>query len=336
MIHPLRTLCLVPALALLGACSMQESTTKWSPRVEEPLLDIHDAFAFAGTIQLPEVPPEEYPDLHNVFRLSDSVVSGSEPAGEDALRRLAEDGIKTLISVDGKVPDAEGAARLGMRYVHLPIQYKGMSEDELSKLAKTFRELEGPFYVHCFHGRHRGPAAAAVGRLVLDGATRAQTLAEMRQWCGTSAKYDGLFRTLATADIPDETATRALDFDFPSRAPSPGFRDEMVNISRSFENLERLAELDFQVDPEHPDIDPLNEATILRDSYAAAHDTEEVTVAPLDFRDWMEASVEDTAAIVEALDRHLAGESGALEQARVTLDRVANTCNECHRGYRNQ
>lgn len=327
---------LLPALwVLTSGCSLQEPAPKGSPAVEPPLVGVHDAFAFAGELKLPQVAPEDYPDLHNLFHLSSTIVSGSEPHSEEALRRLADDGVKTIVSVDGKVPDADTAARLGMRYVHVPIQYKGMTEDELAKLAKTFRELEGPFYVHCFHGRHRGPAAAAVGRLVLDGAPRGQTLAEMRQWCGTSAKYDGLYRTLATADIPDEATTSALEWDFPAAAASPGFRGEMVIISRAFEHLELLAERDFEVDPEHPDIDPLNEATILRDSYAAAHDTDEVRSSPLDFRDWMDASVEDTRAIVEALDAWRGGEDEARPRAHAALDRVANTCNACHKVYRN-
>ena len=74
---------------------------------------------------------------------------------------------------------------------------------------KTFRELDGPFYVHCFHGKHRGPAAAAaLGRIAVDGVPREQAIAEMRQWCGTSEKYEGLYRTIAEVLRPDaEDAT---------------------------------------------------------------------------------------------------------------------------------
>ena len=48
----------------------------------------------------------------------------------------------------------------------------GINEDEIAMIAKTFREVEGPFYVHCYHGKHRGPAAAAIGRVALDGLGR--------------------------------------------------------------------------------------------------------------------------------------------------------------------
>ena len=40
-------------------------------------------------------------------------------AFNDGLRRLAEAGVRTIVSVDGAVPDLDAARRWGMRYVHL-------------------------------------------------------------------------------------------------------------------------------------------------------------------------------------------------------------------------
>ena len=149
-------------------------------------------------------------------------------------------GVKTILSVDGKPPDAETAAKLGMKYVHVPIQYKTITPEETAEIAKTFRELEGPFYVHCYHGKHRGPAAAAVGRVVLDGASREQAIAEMRQWCGTSQKYEGLYRVIATGDLPAEAETRKLAWSFPARHSAGGLKGMMVEGSRAFDNLKDL------------------------------------------------------------------------------------------------
>ncbi|MHC5022009.1 MAG: protein-tyrosine phosphatase family protein [Planctomycetota bacterium] len=155
-----------------------------------------DAYALAEQAPAPELEVQEFPGLHNVIQLSETIWSGSEPHGEAALKKLSELGIKTILSVDGKVPDAATAGKYGMRYVHVPIRYSGIKLGELKKIAKSFRELEAPFFVHCFHGRHRGPAGAMVGRLALDGATREQALAEMRL-CGTASKYRGLYGTIA-------------------------------------------------------------------------------------------------------------------------------------------
>ncbi len=141
-------------------------------------------------------------------------MSGSEPEGKAAFQKLQEMGIKTILSVDGKAPDAELAIKHGMRYVHVQIRYRGTTEKEQLEIAKTFRELKAPFCVHCFHGKHRGPTAAALGRWVLHEVSRSQAIAEMRQYAGTSGKCEGLYATIACAEIPDDRAARDCAFDF--------------------------------------------------------------------------------------------------------------------------
>ncbi|MDP6369233.1 MAG: hypothetical protein QF615_06460, partial [Planctomycetota bacterium] len=121
------------------------------PLAARPLPAGVNALEASLSLELAEMEGEEHPSLHNLFTLSPNIISGGEPATSAALEALALRGVKTIVSVDGKVPDSATAAQLGMRYVHIPIQYKGITEDELLALAKTFRELEAPFFVHCFH-----------------------------------------------------------------------------------------------------------------------------------------------------------------------------------------
>ena len=198
-------------------------------------------YGFATKTPLPERKPEDSEGLHQVFRLSDNIISGAEPVGEVAFRRLAAMGVKTILSVDGKTPDAAIARKYGMRYVHVPIQYKGITEDQILQIAKTFRELEAPFYVHCFHGKHRGPAAAAIGSVALDGLDRDTAIAEMRQWCSTAQKYEGLYATVATADIPTAAETAAFDFDFTSSHRFTGMRDAMITLTRSWDEVKPVS-----------------------------------------------------------------------------------------------
>jgi len=295
-----------------------------------PLIGVANAYEAAGRRKLAEQAPEESSGLHNVYQLSESVISGSEPHGDEAFERLAAMGVTTILSVDGKVPDEAAAARHGMRYVHVPIHYSGISEDELVRIAKTFREVEGPFYVHCFHGKHRGPAAAAVGRLVLDGAPRTQTLAEMRQWCGTSSKYEGLFQTIASGGMPSSQVTARYAWDFPAAHPLGGFRHAMVEVARHWDNLVALEKRDWQPDPKHPDVDAKNEAAKLADLFARANGLAEVKKAPEDFRDWMDTSVEESDKLLRSLN---AGESAKASKA---LRVVKQSCASCHAGYRNR
>lgn len=294
------------------------------------------AYDLAGKMQLPKVAPREVHGLHNVFQLSAQIVSGSEPHGEEAFAELQKLGVKTILSVDGKVPEAELATKYGMRYVHVPIQYKGISDDELLRIAKTFREVPGPFYVHCFHGKHRGPAAAAVGRVVLDAVPREQALAEMRQWCGTAKSYEGLFRTIATQPIPTAQQTASLAWSFPAAQPLGGFREGMIEAARADDHLKALMGRGWQADPAHPDVDAANEATKLADVLAQCAKLEDVTTQPKDFQDWMATAVRESAALRDALTGQRKEANPKLKDlADGAYKKLAKGCADCHATYRN-
>lgn len=322
-------------LAALAACGGEDGTQRPELAVAPPLTGIGDAYAAAETVKLAAPHPEDATGLHNLFHLSEHVISGSEPHGDPAFRHLAGLGVRTILSVDGMTPDAETAARYGIQYVHVPIQYKTISRDELLRITKTFREMPGPFYVHCFHGKHRGPAAAAIGRLVLDGTSREQAIAEMRQWCGTSAKYGGLYGVVATAAIPTAEETQAYDFDFASAKPLTGFAAAMVRISRPYDFLEAAAKRGWSGDEEQPDLEPANEARILAEMFRRTQELVDTEMRPEDFQKWMDQSVTESARLAAALAKVKAGEAAGQEEATAAFAALKQRCDSCHAVYRN-
>lgn len=306
-----------------------------SARVDEPMFaGPGTAYEAAVLITLPKTSPENHPPLHNVFELSENIISGGEPENEEAFRILQEKGVRTILSVDGKVPDAELAAKYGLKYVHVPIQYKGITEAEVAKITKTFREQEGPFYVHCYHGKHRGPAAAAIGRLALDGIPREEAIAEMRQWCGTSSSYEGLYATVAFGDIPPEYQTRAMDWDFPAANELEGIAGAMVHISRAHDAVKAASKNSWQPNPNHPDLNALNEAVKLADLFKRAQDLKDVASEPEDFRQWMLDSMDQAANLRDTIRAMEAG-TASMEQANAAYKKLAATCSACHEKYRN-
>jgi hypothetical protein len=310
----------------------------------EPTAPLHyngTAYELAGATTLGESQSQELPGLHNVFQLSEQIISGSEPQGEQAFARLGAMGVKTILSVDGKRPDAETATRYGLRYVHIPIQYKGIADADLAAITKTFRELEGPFYVHCFHGRHRGPAAAAIGRLVVDGATRQVALAEMRQWCGTAEEYEGLYATVATAQLPDEPATATLDFTFPAAQVLDGVRGVMIPVPRAHDRLKLLAARGWATDPTHPDVEPVNEAEILEQLFEALEHQPDAREMPDDFRGRVRDARSTSHELIEALrvgrqglPPHESLQGEARRRADAAMAGLKQSCNACHAAYR--
>ena len=307
--------------------------------VPAPLPAGEKAYDLAGAFELPEAFPDDSPDLHNVFQLSDNIISGGEPHSEEALKKIADMGVKTILSVDGKVPDQETAAKYGMRYVHVPIQYSGIDVQERLHIAKTFRELEGPFYVHCFHGKHRGPAAAAIGRVVLDGVPRERAVAEMRQWCGTSKKYQGLYETIARAAMPTPEDTQLIQWKFPAAHEFRGIRHAMIGISRIHDHLKALKGRDWAVDPNHPDLNASNETAQLIGIFKIAKATSEAEMKPEDYRVWMRESVEASEALLEVLRAEPAPDAADYgtwkESASAAFDEVNTLCIRCHEPYRN-
>ena len=330
------TVTLLAALAalLLPACGDHGATAE-AVTVAEPIELQGSGYEAATKTPLPERKPEDGDGLHQVFHLSKNIVSGAEPEGEKAFERIAAMGVKTVLSVDGKTPDVAAARKYGLRYVHVPIRYSGITEDEIDKIAKTFRELEGPFYVHCFHGKHRGPAGAAIGRLVLDGASRQQALAEMAQWCGTAEKYEGLFQTIATAEMPTAEQSRASTFAFDEAHPFEGIRSGMIRLTRAWDNVKYLEKGDFAPNAEHPDLDAVNEAEKAKQLLVQMHESGELLSKPQDYKDWMKESAEGSVELHKALYELKDGDKEALATARKHFTTVKNACSHCHKAYRN-
>lgn len=339
---PTRLLLLLPLVTACSSTPPEERAalrSEATPRPADPLVLQSTAYEAAAQVSLPQVPPSEGPGLHNVYRLSEDIISGAEPEGPEALAQIASWGVKTILSVDGKVPDAATAEALGMQYVHVPIQYSGIDEEELLDIAKTFRELQGPFYVHCYHGKHRGPAAAAVGRVVLDGVPRDQAIAEMRQWCGTDSKYEGLYSAIATMPMPDDAQSEAWDFDFTPAHEYEGLRAGMIELARKWDLVKAAKKRQWAADPAHPDVDPLQEAVQMYQIFDAVSGLGDTRTYPDDFRAWLEDGRSGSEQLQRALTE-CSKDAAALDgvawraDADTAYARVSNACASCHAAYR--
>lgn len=340
---------LITALAslTLAACGLQGVRGQRSVTPAPPAV-LDNAYEVAGDVDLPGQMALDIDGLHNVVFLGPQIISGAEPENERSFERLRRWGVRTILSVDGKVPDAASAERHGMRYVHVPINYKGLGQDHLTHITKTFRELEGPFYVHCYHGRHRGPAAAAIGRLVLDGIPREQAIAEMRQYCQTSPKYAGLYRDVASATIPSSELTDDSDFDFSPAHQFEGLRATMVEMARLADRLEAALDRGWAPDPEHPDVDVLQDATQLHQLLVASRDYS--GGRPAEYDGWMQTAIDGSSELLRALsdcsqdagagptpDREgLDSAQGWALRAEEAFLAMDASCSACHVAYRNE
>lgn len=266
--------------------------------------------------------------VSNVIQVSPRIISGSAPEGAVGFGELKQAGVKTVISVDGTTPDVELARQFGMRYVHLPIGYHGLDHKRQLELARAVRDLPGPVYVHCFHGRHRGPAAAASAAVVLGDLTAEEAVAFMRN-AGTSENYAGLYACVRKLVAEAQQEIDAIPAEFPEIAPMPDFVKGMAAMQTALDHLQEIRDAGWVAPPDHPDLVAESEARQLESLLASLLEDPYKDDMPADFPELMRKSRDAASAFNAALRE--AEDAGELAPK---LKRVTNSCKECHVLYR--
>ena len=284
------------------------------------------------------VPPQlrdqcrrKYPGLQNVVAYHKGYYSGSVPNGEAGFETLSGLGVRTIISVDGAIPDVAAAALRGMRYIHLPIGYNGFDEQRRLELARASRDaiVRGAVYVHCHHGKHRSAAAAGTVAVTLGWATPEEMIARMRV-SGTSPTYKGLYSSTANASAAPMEALDAVDANFRSMCRPAGLVRCMVEIDEIMDHLNAIKEAAWLVPPDHPDIVPAAEAGRLVDLLRFLEHDHRAQAQPARFMDSLRASRDAAQRLEDAL---MVGASSGGQLSNL-LGRIAASCTDCHASFR--
>lgn len=273
--------------------------------------------------------PLEIPGVHNAFRASPQIYSGSQPEGDAAFAAIAKLGVKTIVSVDGSKPDIEAARKHGLRYIHLPYGYDGIPTHRVVELAKLSTTGEGPFFVHCHHGLHRGPAAVAVMCETAEGWSADKAVEWLRQ-AGTSADYPGLYRAASSYKAPTKEELASIK-SFPEVTQPSTLVDAMVKIDEHFSNLKLAQKAAWKTPLGHADLAPAHEATMLWEQLKEIARTADTAKRPEDYR----ARLRDSEQAADAL-RNLLREPKDLALVETAFKKVSATCAACHKKYRNE
>lgn len=269
--------------------------------------------------------------VHNYFRLSPNLASGASPESDADFEALAKAGIKSIVSVDGAKPPVDLARKHGLRYVHVPIGYDGIAPATALELAKTFVTLhkDGPIFVHCHHGKHRGPAACSIARMMIDGVSAEETTAWMKV-AGTDPKYSGLYATVREFNPPSEADLATVEAPMPEAAPTPPLREAMVAVDNHWDALKLVKKAGWAATAEHADIDPAHEATILAEAFRELARQPAIAEKPDDFRTWLKSSEDAAWALSKALTKGAVDTNAADAQFKV----LADDCAACHKAHR--
>ena len=262
--------------------------------------------------------------VENLLRFRDGIYSGGEPKSDEAFSALAHLGIKTIISVDGAKPKVDIARANGLRYVHIPIGYEGISDSAADSLTRAARECKGPLLVHCHHGRHRAPAAAAIFGMAQGAASNDESIRFLKS-AGTSRDYAGLWRSVAEYRVPPRDAALPALME---TAKVDSLTTAMVDVNRAFERLQLCRDAGWQAPEDHPDLVPAREALLMGEGFheasrAARDDGKRLLQKYL-------ARAERSAVTLE----HLI-ETRDFNAAAVQFEGIEKSCRRCHETYRN-
>ena len=299
--------------------------------------------AIAADPSLQDLPrPEPVAGIENVWRMDSNLLSGGDPVGESGLQLFKSKGVKTIVSVDGAAPLLEVSKQLGLRYVHIPIGYDGIPVDSQRLLSQAFAQLPKPIYVHCHHGKHRGPAAASIMARFGLGWTPEQA-SKFMKLAGTSADYPGLYESVKQFEAVNFKDVAAIKTPLPESVDVPALVDLMVQVDSRFDHLKAWSAKTLQghgngTKPSSK-IDPVQEAVQLRELIRESSRLPECRDKPDLFRESMSHLESDLSTWIETIKAEGSSESLS-DQTKSKLSAIlkssANRCVTCHRSFRDR
>lgn len=257
--------------------------------------------------------------------------TGSEPTAS-LWEKLKQDGFKTVISVDGIRPDIETAEKNGISYIHLPIGYNEVSEERRQQLASALKHSKGPIYLHCHHGKHRGPAAAVIAALSNGAISQEEALTYLKEQ-ETSVDYQGLWQAVRFStplkNIPE--------MEFSSYEPPGDLAETMAKLDRSWERVQKFRKVEWPTTLEsHPDLVLSNELLLILEYL-----TESQRLSSTDENQRSGETQELHSAYTESLEAIKAfhtlsqdpsSQKSSLEKA---YQKTSQSCKSCHANFRN-
>jgi hypothetical protein len=189
-------------------------------------------------------------------------------------------------------------------------------------------------YLHCHHGKHRGPAAAAVAHLFIDGQCGVEDAVAVMKLAGTDPRYRGLYAAPVALRRPTAEELDAVAGEFPEVARVAATAQVMVAIDERWEHLNLARANGWRAPRDHPDVDPPHEALQLAEHYRELARLPEVKSRTAEFRNWLAAAEQEAVALEAMLRAGKARGKVDIAAAGDAFGKAAASCTRCHAKYR--
>jgi len=123
--------------------------------------------------------PIEKPGLPNLHQVSDDLYRGAQPTAE-GFRELQRMGIKTIVNLRSMHSDRDELGDLPLAYREIPMgAWHPEQEDVIEFLRIVTDPEQRPVFVHCQHGADRTGVIVASYRIIVQGWSKDEAIAEM-------------------------------------------------------------------------------------------------------------------------------------------------------------
>lgn len=124
-------------------------------------------------------PVAGYESLPNLHRVDEGLYRGAQPE-EDGFAALKELGVKTVVCLRSDEDQQEEAREAGLDYVRVPMRAWNVKDEKVVEFLRIATDPERrPVFVHCYHGADRTGMMVAMYRVVEQGWSPDEAVAEM-------------------------------------------------------------------------------------------------------------------------------------------------------------
>lgn len=146
--------------------------------------------------------PLDKPGLPNLHEVAPGYYRGAQPSAE-GMAELSKLGVKTVINLRAVNSDRDEIGKLPLGYEHISFKAWHAEDEDVVRFLKLVTDpKKQPVFVHCQHGADRTGTMTAIYRILIQGWTKEEAIAEMTQGgFGFHAVWKNLVEYLEKLDV---------------------------------------------------------------------------------------------------------------------------------------
>ncbi|GAK57938.1 protein tyrosine/serine phosphatase [Candidatus Vecturithrix granuli] len=125
--------------------------------------------------------PIEKPGLPNLHKVSEDLYRGAQPTTQ-GFQELHKMGMKTVVNLRSRHSDQDKLGNIDLTYIEIPMNAWHPEDEDVVKFLQVTTDPEKvPVFVHCQHGADRTGVIVASYRVIVQGWSKDEAIAEMME-----------------------------------------------------------------------------------------------------------------------------------------------------------